>query len=83
MMGCSLGMPPRQKVAYKLPGTKGGVLGPERFPRPQCRRGIPFWSLSLIQHKLTKAPFESLKEASLKYLTFKKVFHEALGSGEK
>ena len=42
--------------------------------RPKGRRGIPPWNLSLVLHQLTKAPFEPLKEASLKHLTFKTVF---------
>ena len=44
-------------------------------------RGIPFWNLSQVLHQLTKAPFEPLKEASLKPLTFKTVFLLSLGSG--
>ena len=39
--------------------------------RPKGRRGIPSWNLSLVLHQLTKAPFEPLKEVSLKHLTFK------------
>ena len=50
--------------------------------RPKGRRGIPFWNLSLVLHQLTKAPFEPLKEASLKHLTFNTVFLLALGSGK-
>ena len=50
--------------------------------RPKGRRGIPSWNLSLVLHQLTKAPFEPLKEASLKHLTFKTVFLMALGSGK-
>ena len=38
------------------------------------RRGIPSWNLSLVLHQLTKAPFEPLREASLKLLTFKTIF---------
>ena len=38
--------------------------------RPKGRRGIPSWNLSLVLHQLTKAPFEPIKEASLKHLTF-------------
>ena len=34
-------------------------------------------------HQLTKAPFEPLREASLKHLTFKTVFLLALGSGKR
>ena len=48
--------------------------------RPKGRRGIPSWNLSLVLHQLTKAPFEPIKEASLKHLTFKMVFLLELGS---
>ena len=51
--------------------------------RPKGRRGIPSWNLSLVLHQLTKAPFEPLKEATLKHLTFKTVFLLALGSGKR
>ena len=51
--------------------------------RPKGWRGIPSWNLSLVLHQLTKAPFEPLKEASLKHLTFKTVFLLALGSGKR
>ena len=47
--------------------------------RPKGRRGI----LSLVLHQLTQAPFEPIKEASLKHLTFKTVFLLALGSGKR
>ena len=50
--------------------------------RPKGRRGIPSWNLSLVLHQLRKAPFEPLKVASLKHLTFKTVFILALGSGK-
>ena len=42
--------------------------------RPKGRRGKPSWNLSLVLHQLTKAPFEPLKEASLKHMTFKTIF---------
>ena len=51
--------------------------------RPKSRRGIPSWNLSLVLHQLTKAPFEPIKEASLKQLTFQTVFLLALGSGKR
>ena len=51
--------------------------------RPKGRRGIPSWNLSLVLHQLKKAPFEPLKQASLKHLTFKTVFLLALGSGKR
>ena len=51
--------------------------------RPKGRRGIPSWNLSLVLHQLTKAPFEPIREASLKHLTFKTVFLLALGSGKR
>ena len=49
---------------------------------PKGQRGIPSWNLSLVLHQLTRAPFEPLKEASLKHLTLKTVFLLALGSGK-
>ena len=51
--------------------------------RPKGRRGIPSWNLSLVLHQLTQAPFEPIREASLKHLTFKTVFLLALGSGKR
>ena len=51
--------------------------------RPKGKRGIPSWNLSLVLHQLTQAPFEPLKEASLKHLTFKTVFLLALASGKR
>ena len=51
--------------------------------RPKGRRGVPSWNLSLVLHQLTKAPFEPLREASLKHLSFKTVFLLALGSGKR
>ena len=49
------------------------LLDSFRRDRPKGRRGIPSWNLSLVLHQLAKAPFEHLKEASLKHLTFKTV----------
>ena len=51
--------------------------------RPKGRRGIPSWNLSLVLHQLTKAPFEPLRDASMKHLTFKTVFLLVLGSGKR
>ena len=51
--------------------------------RPKGRRGVPSWNLSLVLNQLTKPPFESLRKASLKHLTFKTVFLLALGSGKR
>ena len=51
--------------------------------RPKGRRGIASWNLSLVLHQLAKAPFEPLKEASLKHLTLKTVFLLAMGSGKR
>ena len=51
--------------------------------RPKGRRGIPSWNLSLVLHQLMNAPFEHIKEACLKHLTFKTVFLSALGSGKR
>ena len=51
--------------------------------RPKGRRGVPSWNLSLVLHQLTKSPFEPLRKASLKLLSFKTVFLLALGSGKR
>ena len=81
----------RSAIADKLGNSTINVSKDENFTRlldsfhrdrPKGRRGIPSWNLSLILHQLTKAPFEPLKEASLKHLTFKSVFLLALGSGK-
>ena len=55
----------------------------ESFHRDRPRVRIPSWNLSLVLHQLTRAPFEPLREASLKHLTFKTVFLLALGSGKR
>ena len=47
------------------------------------RRGVPSWNLSLVLHQLTKAPFEPMRKACLKPLTFKMVYLLALGSGKR
>ena len=41
---------------------------------PKGCRGVPSWNLSLVLHQLTKPPFEPLRKASFKHLTFKNVF---------
>ena len=51
--------------------------------KPKERWGVPSWNLSLVLHQLTKAPFEPMRKASLKHLTFKTVFLLALGSGKR
>ena len=59
------------------------LLGSFHRDRPKGRRGPPSWNLSLVLHQLTKAPFEPIREASLKHLAFKTVFLLALGSGKR
>ena len=51
--------------------------------RPEGRRGVPAWNLSLVHHHLMKTSFEPLRKASLKHLTLKTVFLLALGSGKR
>ena len=81
----------RSAIADKLGNSTFSVSKDENLTRlldsfhrdrPKGRRGIPSWNLSLVLHQLTKAPFEPIKEASLKYLTFKTVFLLARGSGK-
>ena len=82
----------RSAIADKLGNVTTNVSKDENLTRlldsfhrdrPKGRRGIPSWNLSLVLHQLTKAPFEPLKEASLKHLTLKTVFLMALGSGKR
>ena len=82
----------RSAIADKLGNSTINVIKDENLTRlldnfhrdrPKGRRGIPSWNLTLVLHQLTKAPFEPLKEASLKHLTFKTVFLLALGSGKR
>ena len=51
--------------------------------KPKGLRGVPSWNLSLVLHQLTQSPFEPLRKASLKHLTFKTLFLLALGSGKR
>ena len=82
----------RSAIADKLGNTTVNISKDENLTRllesfhrdrPKGRRGIPSWNLSLVLHQLIKAPFEPLREASLKHLTFKTVFLLALGSGKR
>ena len=51
--------------------------------KPILNRVFPSWDLSLVLVSLTKAPFEPLKDAGLKILTFKTVFLMALAAGKR
>ena len=51
--------------------------------RPVKDKAIPNWDLSLVLLALTKPPFEPLRKASLKILTFKTVFFMSLASGRR
>ena len=82
----------RSAIADKLGNTTVNISKDDNLTRllesfhrdrPKGRRGIPSWNLSLVLHQLTKAPFEPLREALLKHLTFKTVFLLALGSGKR
>ena len=82
----------RSAIADKLGSTRVNISKDDNLTRllesfhrdrPRGRRGIPSWNLSLVLHQLTRAPFEPLREASRKHLTFKTVFLLALGSGKR
>ena len=80
----------RSAIANKLGNSPIGkdenlthLLDSFHRDRPKGCRDIPSWNLSLVLYQLTKVPFEPLKEASLKHLTFKTVFLLALGSGSR
>ena len=78
----------RSAIADKLDNLPINISKDENLTlvhreRPKRRRGIPSWNLSLVLHQMTKAPFELVKEATLKHLTFKTAFLLALGSGKR
>ena len=82
----------RTAIADKVGNSRINISKDENLSRlldsfhrdkPKGRRGIPTWNLSLVLHQLTQPPFEPLRKASLKYLTFKTVFLLALGSGKR
>ena len=82
----------RTAIADKVGNSRINISKDENLTRlldsfhrdkPKGRRGIPTWNLSLVLHQLTKPPFEPLRKASLKHLTFKTVFLLALGSGKR
>ena len=82
----------RTAIADKL-GSFGQLVGSSRelnrlidsFKRdkPVAMRGIPRWSLSLVLLALTKPPFEPLRKADLRILTFKTLFLMCLASGKR
>ena len=81
----------RSAIAYKLGNSPISVSKDENITRhldtfhrgrPKGRRSVPHLEPSLLLHQLTEAPFEPIKEASLKHLTFNTVFLLALGSGK-
>ena len=51
--------------------------------RPKSSRNLPKWNLSVVLNKLTKAPFEPVKDTDLKHLTLKTAFLLALASGKR
>jgi len=51
--------------------------------RPRNLRVLPHWDLSVVLHALSKAPYEPMHEASLKWLTYKTIFLVALASGKR
>ena len=51
--------------------------------RPRVKQLAPHWNLAFVLDSLTRAPYEPLGEASLKFLTFKTVFLMALASGRR
>ena len=65
-----LGIPPLMSARMRI-SLVSWIASTETDPR--VRGGIPSWNLSLVLHQLSKAPFEPMKEATLKHLTFKTV----------
>lgn len=51
--------------------------------RPRAMIRVQPWDLSIVLNTLTQAPFEPLKDASFKWLTYKTIFLLALASGRR
>ena len=51
--------------------------------KPVCRSLTPKWDLSCVLWSLTKAPYEPLSSASLKFLTYKTVFLLAFATARR
>ena len=77
----------RSAIADKLGNSAKDVskdenltrLGQFPYRQTQGLGDVSFWNLSLVLHQLTKAPFEPIREASLKHLTLKTGFLLTLG----
>ena len=61
----------------------GKLLTSFKRDRPRASRQIPSWDLGFVLNGLMKPPFEPLKDASLKCLTFKTVFLIMLASAKR
>ena len=79
----------RTAIANKIRNDKVNITKDENLThflnsfhrdKSKGRRDVPTWNLSLVLHQLTKPP---LRKASLKHLTLKPVFLQALGSGKR
>jgi hypothetical protein len=51
--------------------------------RPASCLVVPIWRLEFVHKVLTRAPFEPLKEADLKYVTLKTAFLVAITSARR
>ena len=83
MLGCSRTYGTKKTGVISKDQNLTRLLDSFHRDKPKGRQGVPSWNLSLILHQLTKPPFEPMRKASLKHLTFKKVFLLALGSGKR
>ena len=50
---------------------------------PKSSRNLPKWNLYVVLNKLTKAPFEPMKDTDLKHLTLRTAFLLALASSKR
>ena len=51
--------------------------------RPRSDRSLPQWDLSIVLRRLQRAPFEPLRSAPLKFVSWKTVFLVALASAKR
>lgn len=59
------------------------LLDSFKIERPRSSRALPQWDLALVMRRLTRAPFEPMKTASLQAISWKTAFLLALATAKR
>ena len=68
------------KAKVVLHKTISDLIASMELQRPRITPVLPQWDLGIVLEALSKSPYEPLREASLKHLTFKTIFLLAMAS---